>query len=376
MSGIKKIEEIAQSSSEYISLSQGSIRVGGIPQQIKTYVQGLLDSDKTDYYESCWGLKVLREKIASTLNARYGTSLTIAHVLPTHGCIGGLSLIYLSLLNPGDEVILPEPAYPAYQILAHASRAEVKFVSSLVPGTKSSWLLDIEGIKKAITAKTKLIIFSNPTNPTGNIVPTDVMLDLIKLCDERGIYLVIDEAYREYVFGHDYSSSITMLDKSPFVICANSFSKSMAMSGWRVGYLLVNEQITKNLAGVQDALLNCLNNTAQYGAMFALDHAELSQAMHVKVLRNRDYALDRLQPLVDRGIFSVQKPDGGFFLFMRSEFDDATDLCMDILYKAKVGLIPGKTFGPSAAPFIRLCYARDADVLEQGMERIVKYFTK
>jgi aspartate/methionine/tyrosine aminotransferase len=376
LSGIKKIEEIAQSSNEYVSLSQGSIKIGGIPQQVKTYVQGLLNSDKTDYYESCWGLKIFREKIADTLNVRYGTHLGIANVLPTHGCIGGLSLIYLALLNPGDEVILPEPAYPAYQILAQAARCEVKYVSSLVPGTKSTWQLDVEGIKKAITPKTKLIVLSNPTNPIGNIVTTKVLEELIALCDQRGIYLVIDEAYREYVFGQDYTTSITMLHKSPFVICANSFSKSMAMSGWRVGYLLVHEQITKNLAGMQDALLNCLNNTAQYGAMFALDHPELSQEMHVKVLRNRDYALERLQPLIDRGIFSVQKPDGGFFLFLRSECEDATDLCMDILYKAKVGLIPGKTFGPSAAPFIRLCYARDADVLEEGMDRIVKYFTK
>ncbi len=376
LSGIKKIEEIAQSSNEYISLSQGSIKVGGIPQQVKMYVQGLLNSDKTDYYESCWGLRVLREKIAQTIGARYGVSLHVNQVLPTHGCIGGLSLVYLTLLNPGDEVIIPEPAYPAYNILAQASRCEVKYVSCLVPGTKSNWLLDVDAIKKAITPKTKLMVFSNPSNPTGNIIPPHTLEEIIKLCDERGIYLVIDEAYREYVFEGDYTTGITFLKKSKFVISANSFSKSMAMSGWRVGYLLVDEHLTRPLAGMQDALLNCLNNTAQYAAMYALDHQDLTRDMYLKVLHNRDYALEKLRPLIEAGIFSVQKPMGGFFLFLRTQFEDGTDLCMDILHNAKVGLIPGKTFGPSGAPFIRLCYARDPDVLEEGIKRIVAHFTK
>lgn len=376
LSGIKKIEEIAQSSSEYISLSQGSIKVGGIPQAIKTHVQSLLNGDKTDYYESCWGLKTLREKLAATLGSRYGVSLTPNQVLPTHGCIGGLSLVYLTLLNPGDEVIIPEPAYPAYGILAQASRCVVKYVSCLVPGTKSDWLLDVDAIKQAITPKTKLIVFSNPTNPTGNIIPPHTLEELVKLCDSHGIYLVIDEAYRDYVFEGDYTSGITLINKSPWVISPNSFSKSMAMSGWRVGYLLVNEHLTKPLAGMQDALLNCLNNTAQYAAIYALEHPELTQDMYHKVLHNRDYALEKLKPLLDAGIFSVQKPTGGFFLFLRTEFEDSTDLCMDILHNAKVGLIPGKTFGPSGAPFIRLCYARDPHILEEGINRIVSYFTK
>lgn len=376
LSGIKRIEEIAQSSSDFISLSQGSIKVGGIPQQVKNYVQTLLNGDKTDYYESCWGLKVLREKIASTLSSRYNTTITTAQVLPTHGCIGGLSLVYLTLLAPGDEVIIPEPAYPAYGILAQASRCTVKYVSCLIPGTQSSWRLDVDEIKKTITAKTKLIIFSNPTNPIGNIVARETIEEIIKLCDEKGIYLVIDEAYREYVFEGDYVSSVNLIDKSPFVISANSFSKSMAMSGWRVGYLLVNEHLTRPLAGMQDALLNCLNNTAQYAAMFALDHQTLTQDMRIKVLHNRDYALERLKPLLDAGIFSVQKPNGGFFLFLRTQYEDSTDLCMEILHNAKVGLIPGKTFGPSAAPFIRLCFAREPEILEEGINRITKYLSK
>lgn len=373
LSGIKKIEEVAQSNSDFISLSQGSIKVGGIPQQIKTYIQDLLNSDKTDYYESCWGIKALREKIATTLSKRYNTSISLQQVIPTHGCIGGLSLIYLTLLNPGDEVIIPEPSYPAYHILAQAARCNTVFVSSTQEDKKHPWGLNIEKIKSATTAKTKLIVFSNPWNPLGVIVPEKQILELINWCDQKGIYLIIDEAYREYVFDSAYTSAVTLLNKSDRVICANSFSKNMAMSGWRVGYLLVAEHLIKPLAGMQDALLNCLNNTAQYAALYALDHPELTQAMHQKVLHNRNTALKLLEPLFNRNIFTSSIPQGGFFLFLQTPYEDATDLCMNILYQAKVGLIPGKSFGPTGSSYLRLCFARDTQILQEGITRIVNY---
>ncbi len=374
MSGIKKIEEIAQSSSDFISLSQGSIKVGGIPQEIKTYIQQILNTDKTDYYESCWGIKILREKIASTMNARHGTDFSAANVVPTHGCIGGLSLLYLTLLNPGDEVIIPEPAYPAYSILAQASRAVAKMVTSLKQSAELGWFLDIEAIKAATTERTKIIIFSNPWNPLGIIVPEKDILELIAWCEFRGIYLVLDEAYRDYVFEGSMRPGLTYMKESSFVVSANTFSKNMAMSGWRVGYLLVPEQLAKPLAGMQDALLNCLNNTAQYAALYALDHPEFTAHFYQKIKANRDLTLSLLQPLFDTGIFAAQKPAGGFFLFLKTQEADATDLCMSILHQAKVGLIPGKSFGPTGQSFIRLCYARDTELLHEGIDRIIKFF--
>lgn len=376
LSGIKKIEEIAKSSSEYISLSQGSIKVGGIPQQIKRHVQGLLDTDQTDYYESCWGLKPLREKLAETLSARYNTDITINHVLPTHGCIGGLSLIYLSILSPGDEVIIPEPAYPAYTILAQASRATPVYVSMFnaqADGT-DLWQLDIEKIKAATTPKTKIIVFSNPCNPLGIVVPQSTIKQLLAWCQERSIFLVVDEAYRDYAFDGQYESSIPLVTQSEWLISAQTFSKNMAMSGWRVGYLVIPLRLNKIFAGMQDALLNCLNNTAQFAAIYALQHPEFTQEFHKIIRHNRDVTMERLKPLIDNKIIQLQKPAGGFFAFMKTELPDATDLCMSILHTAKVSLVPGSSFGPSGKPFLRLCYARETHILEEGLDRLVKYF--
>lgn len=378
LSGIKKIEEIAKSSNEYISLSQGALRIGGIPQKIKDFAQTLLATDKTDYYDSCWGLKVLREKLAHFLSARYMTDVRVNNIIPTHGCIGGLSLLYLSILNPGDEVIVPEPAYPAYDILTQASRAKAVHVSMLKSQTNNGemWELDVEKIKAATTDKTKIIIFSNPWNPLGIIVPQETILELVAWCEHKGIFLIVDEAYSDYAFDELLTPIIPLVMKSEWVISANTFSKNFGMSGWRVGFLVVPERLNKALAGMQDALLNCLNNVSQHAAMYALDHQEIVQHFHTLVRYNRDMTMRMLTPLVQQGIISVQNPVGGFFAFFKTQEAHATDLCMNIVNNAKVTLVPGSSFGPSGDSFLRLCYARDTELLEEGLNRLVNFLGK
>lgn len=376
LSGIKRIEEIAKSSDEYISLSQGSIKVGGIPQQIKDHLRELLKSDKTDYYESCWGLKPLRDMLAQILSTQYKTDFSVENILPTHGCIGGLSLLYLSILNPGDEVIIPEPSYPAYHLLAQASRAVSVFVdiTKKSNGSTLAWELDVEKIRAATTAKTKIIVFSNPWNPLGIVVPQATIKSLLAWCEQRGIYLIVDEAYRDYAFTKEYASVLPLVKQSQWLICASTFSKNMAMSGWRIGYLVVPQKLNKALAGMQDALLNCLNNTAQFAAIYALQHPEFTQHFHEIVRQNRDITMSMLQPLINNRVIAVSEPQGGFFAFIKTDQTDATDLCMSILHQAKVSLVPGTSFGPSGAQFLRLCYAREKHLLQMGLERLAKFF--
>lgn len=376
LSGIKKIEEIARSSNEYISLSQGSIKIGGIPQAIKDHVQALLKTDKTDYYESCWGIFALRERLAAVLSARYGTAFSTHNILPTHGCIGGLSLLYLSLLNPGDEVIIPEPAYPAYTTLAQAARATAVPVSLLRNKEDGDydWHFDVERIKAATTEKTKIIIFSNPWNPLGIVVPLATIKELLAWCEERKIVLVVDQAYEDYAFTPSFTSATPLVLESDWMVTAHTFSKNLAMSGWRIGYLVLPQALNKALVGMQDALLNCLNNTAQYAALFALDHPEMIEQHYKIVAENRQRAMDLLQPLVAAGHISFKAPEGGFYIFMKTNEADATALCMDLLHNAKVALIPGTTFGEVSAPFLRLNYAREPHLIEEGVKRIITYF--
>jgi aspartate/methionine/tyrosine aminotransferase len=376
LSGIKIIEDVIRANKDYISLSQGSMKIGGIPQYIKHYVQTLMATDITDYYGASSGLLPFREKIVALLSTLHKTPFKVEQILPTHGCAGGLSLVYNTLLSPGDEVIIPEPTYPAYGLLCKATQSVPVFVSCLKnnPDGSHAWEFDIEKIQAAITPKTKLIVFSNPVNPLGLVVPLTTILELLTICEQKGIYLLVDEAYKDFAFTDRFQSTAPYVLESQFLIQANTFSKNMAMSGWRIGYLVVPPNLLQPLSGMQDVTLNCINNISQYAAMYTLDHPELSEYFKTVVRENRNHIITAFEPLVRHGIMSFTIPEASFYLFAKTTLPDATELCMKLLHEAKVGVIPGKSFGPSGAPFMRICFAREPEILHEGIKRILAHF--
>lgn len=375
ISGIKKIEEMAKADPGCISLALGSLELGGIPQQIKQHVQDLMTSTTTDYYDSSWGVFAFRQKIVDVLFKQYGLQVPVSRVLATHGCMGALANVYLSVLEPGDEVIIPEPCYPPYAMLARVARSVPVFVSMINhSGGNDLWDMDLEKIKAAVTPRTKIVIFSNPCNPLGVVVSLAKIDELAAWCDQRGIYLIIDEAYREYAFSDVYQSALSLLNTRSHLICVSTFSKNMAMSGWRVGYIVAPEPLAKIMSGVQNAIFNCLNNVSQYAAMYSLDHPEFVDVFRARIQLLRDKVLYELQPLKDRGLITYQKPDGGFFLFVKTNQADATEMCMNILQNAKVAVVPGKPFGPSGNPYFRICFARQEPLLLEGIARLKSFF--
>jgi aspartate/methionine/tyrosine aminotransferase len=212
-------------------------------------------------------------------------------------------------------------------------------------------------------------------NPLGITVPGTVIEELAAWCDTQGIYLLVDEAYKDYVFEGDYQSTVPLVSRYERLVSCHTFSKNMAMSGWRIGYLIIPKSLLAPLAGMQGATLNCLNNTAQYAAAFALDHPEFARQFSKIVNAGRMQAITALQPLVDQNIISYSIPPAGFFLFMKvGGIASSKQLCDEILDKTHVGLIPGSSFGPSGEGWIRLCFARDEAVLSQGLERLQTFF--
>ncbi|MBU1007965.1 pyridoxal phosphate-dependent aminotransferase [Candidatus Dependentiae bacterium] len=372
LSQIKVIEETVQGSDEYVSLSQGALKVGGISPEIKKYVQEILQTDKTDYYQSAWGIMPLREAIATHLSKKYNTCITKNNVLVTHGCMGAISTLMLTLLEPGDEVLVPEPTYPAYKNAIVMASGSCVFVPSMT--SDGTWALDFGRLEAARTTKTKMIVFSNPSNPSGAVVPQEALEALIVWCEKNKIYLVVDEAYDEYVFSGDFQSIVPYVTNSDYMIGTGSYSKSLSMSGWRVGYMLVSDRLSNAMGVMQDTMLNCPSVIGQHAVLFALENPKFLQLFHETVKEGRDRSVRLLQPLIARNIFSFCVPRAGFFLFLKTQEPDAFDLCMGILREAKVGLIPGRAFGPSGAPYVRLCYARPGSVLEEGIERIRKFF--
>lgn len=188
LSTIKKIESEVRSNEDCVSLAQGALKVGGVPVEIKKHLQDVFNTDRTDYYQSAWGILPLREKIAQHLSRVNRVSLSYENVLVTHGCAGAISALLLTLLEKGDEVILPEPTYPAYKNVISVARGNPIFVSC-----RDSFELDLDKIEAARTEKTKVLLFSNPVNPTGAVISKHTIEALINWCEKYGIYLIVDE---------------------------------------------------------------------------------------------------------------------------------------------------------------------------------------
>jgi aspartate/methionine/tyrosine aminotransferase len=365
ISQIVTIESEINSNSDCVSLSQGALRIGGIPKEIKEHLKEVLKTDKTDYYQSAWGILPLREKIAKNLSDGIN-KISYKNVLVTHGCTGAIATLLLTLLEKGDEVILPEPTYPAYKNIVGVARANPIYVSSF---SKDKWFFDIEKIKKFKTNKTKMILFSNPCNPTGSIVPKQDLKELVDWCEKNRIYLVVDESYDNYIFDKEFCSITPFVQNSEFVIRTGSYSKTFSMSGWRIGFMVVPQKLASFMCPTQNALLGCPNVIAQHAVLYSLDHPEVFANFHKIMNRNRDYSV-----LLLKDIFNFISPDAGFYLFLKTDQKDSSDLCKQILKQARVGLIPGIEFGPSCASYIRLCYARKPQVLAEGISRIRKFF--
>lgn len=374
----KKIEAQAQATPGCISFSQGALRVGGVPQKIRDYASDILKTDKADYYVNAMGIMPLRERIAAHLQDECGCSIDPQHVFVTHGGVGGLTSIFLALLNAGDEVLLPAPTYPVYHNIIKLAKAVPVFVEAALTKTDGdgnlSWYFDFERVKAAVTPKTKMIVLANPANPTGLSLGEADILKLKDFCEKNKIYFVSDEVYENFVFEGDFYSATSLVQKSEYVIRVGSFSKNFSMSGWRVGFVVAPAHMINMFAAVQSGTVCCPTAISQYAALYALDHPELMDEQIKIVKQDREIAFNGFQPLIKAGIVSVAYPKTGFYLFVKTPEKDCSNLVMDILKTAKVALAPGTDFAPFSAHSFRLCYARDPQLVQEGVARLVKYF--
>ncbi len=371
----KTIESFVSRNSEYISFSQGAVKVGGTPQIIKDHIRELLKSDLVDYYQNVGGIFPLRVKIAEDLSLKFNRKYIPEQILITHGSIGGITNLCLSLLTNGDQVILPEPTYPSYQNIIKFSKAHPLFVPGFVE-EQGGWRLDSERIKEAVTPRTKMVILSNPSNPCGICLKTEDLLSLKNFCEFHRIYLILDEVYDNYIFEGSFSSGTPLVLESSFVVRTGSFSKDFAMSGWRIGYIVAPDSLIPHLMAVQDGTLCCPSVVGQHAALFALEHKELIENQ-VKIVKNNLALICKMiKPLVEQEILSYIKPEAGIFLFLKTQMSDSERLVMDILDKAKVALVPGKDFGLNKEThrYIRLCFARQEAIVLEGITRILNYF--
>ena len=368
-SGIRKFFDIVSEMKDAISLGVGepdfdtpwSIREEGIYS---------LEKGRT-YYTSNSGLSELRTEICNFLNRRYGLNYNPdGETLVTVGGSEAIDLAFRAMLNPGDEVIIPQPSYVSYlpcAVLADATPILVNLKE------ENEFRLTPEELLSAITPKTKILVFPFPNNPTGAIMPKEELEKIAQICIDKDIFVVSDEIYSELTYGGEHHCSIAsipgMTDRT---IVINGFSKSHAMTGWRLGYACGPAPIIKQMLKIHQFAIMCAPTNSQYAAVEALRHCDENiEHMRDEYDQRRRFMLTRL-----RGMgLKCFEPFGAFYIFPNiAEFGmTSEEFAMRFLKEYKVAIVPGTAFGECGEGFLRMSYASSLSNLKTAMERLEEF---
>lgn len=330
------------------------------PAHVKEAAIKAVNENRTKY-SATMGMPLLREKVSDYIKKNYNLNYDNDEIMITTGSTEAINVAMYSILNPGDEVIIPTPAYPLYETLAKLNKCTIKYVD-----TKDlNFQITSTKIKEAITDKTKLIIFSSPSNPTGVQVNDENKKEIVNILKENNIFMIVDEVYSEFVFNGNFSSFGTFSEIKDKLIIINGFSKSHSMTGWRLGYALSDKKIIKHLNKVHMYTTSSPNSISQYAAISALE----TKLNHNHMYKEKyDYVYDRL---IKMG-FDCIKPDGTFYIFPSiKKFElSSFDFCKQLLDEAHVACVPGNAFSNNGEGFIRLSYDLEIPILKEGLDRI------
>lgn len=315
------------------------------------------------------GLTELREAVAKYKSADYGVPLTKDNIMIGIGGVEILQAVMRAFMDPGDEILMPDPNWPNYIGICATYHLEPVYYH-LLP--ENDFCPDMDELESLVTPKTKMIMVNSPSNPLGVVFSREVMEKLVAFAEKHDIILLSDEAYEKMVFNGKMFSPI-MLGVSKNVIAAHTLSKTYSMTGWRVGYMVAHEDFVNDMFKMQENYISCVPTALQKAAVTALEGPQDCVAMMRDAYKeHRDVVANILKPA------GVQffMPDGAFYMWVNVETDDSDKFCVDFLMKEKVAVAPGSTFGPSGEGWIRISLASSAEDLEQCAKRLVRFMGK
>jgi aminotransferase len=346
----------------------------GTPEHINHAAIEAIQKGLTGGYSPSDGLVELRREIVKKLKRDNHVEANVSEILVTVGAIEGLAASVMAVIDPGDEVILPTPTYSTHiQQVVLASGKPV-----LVPLIEENgFALDMTAIKKAVTSKTKAIMYCNPSNPTGTVFPEEQLRQLAKIALEHNLMIITDEAYEYFVFDdrkHFCAASIPEMKKN--VISCYTFTKTYAMTGWRVGYLHADEELIPQIKKAHIPFSICAPVVSQYAALAALKGSQdCVENFRKHYLTTRNLMCERLDRL--HSVFEYQKPDGSYLMFPKillKEGNDSLTFCKKLLEEAKVSTTPGIAFGHTGESHMRLSFCVPEDTIHKAFDRMETYF--
>lgn len=342
------------------------------PEHIKTAAKKALDLGKTKYGEAA-GEPQLRESIASKLQRDNNLNYGAANILVTNGGKHSLYNLMLSLIDPGDEVIIPAPFWLSYPEMVKLAGGVPVIVDT---DSSTGYKISPAALDAAITPKTKLFVLNSPSNPSGVVYTPAELRALAKVIVDRDILVVSDEIYEKIIYDGVEQVSIGALGEDIFqrTIISNGFAKAYAMTGWRIGYLAAPVALIQAASALQGHSTSNVCTFAQYGAIAALEGSqECVETMRQAFAMRRQVILERLQTIPG---LSCAKPDGAFYIFINIGNTNLNSLefCKQLLEQQQVAVIPGQPFG--ADDHIRISYATDLTTIEKGMDRLERFIRR
>jgi aminotransferase len=345
----------------------------GTPDHINRAAMQAIEQGQTGGYSPSEGLAELRQEIVAKLQRDNQIEATISQVLVTVGAIEGLAAAVMAAIDPGDEVILPSPTYSTH-IRQVQMASGIPVLVPLLEG--DGFALDTEAIQRAITPKSKAILFCTPSNPTGTVFAEPALRELARLALANDLVIITDEAYEYFVFDeHKHFSLASMPEMARHVISCFTFTKTYAMTGWRIGYLHAHEDWIPQIKKAHIPFAICAPVVSQYAALAALQGPQGCVDEFRRHYRTtRDLMCQRLNELPD--VFSYQKPGGSYLMFPRilvEEGKDSTSFCKRLLREAHVSTTPGVAFGPTGESHMRLSFCVPEETINTAFDRIERF---
>jgi len=370
-SGIRKFFDIVSEMEDAISLGVGEPDFD-TPWHIRDEGIYSLEKGRT-FYTSNAGLKELRQEITKYIKRTQGVSYDPLHeVLITVGGSEAIDLALRAMINPGEEVLIPQPSYVSYEpcaILADAVPVIIELKE------ENEFRLTAQELKDAITDKTKILILPFPNNPTGAIMEKEDLEQIAQIILEKDIFVITDEIYAELSYKGKHTSIISLPGMQERTVYINGFSKAYAMTGWRLGYVCAPAAIMQQMVKIHQFAIMCAPTTSQYAAIEALRNGDDDVAMMREAYNQRRRLL--MNAFKEMGLQCFE-PYGAFYVFPSiKEFGmTSEEFAERLLKEEKVAVVPGTAFGDCGEGFLRISYAYSLENLKTAMEKIGRFINK
>jgi aspartate/methionine/tyrosine aminotransferase len=311
------------------------------------------------------GVPSLREAIVHKLRKYNGIEASIDNVTVTAGGVCAMATSLLALMEPGEEILIPELSWPDYDMIIAVNGWRARRYPLLEAG---GFLPHLDAVRRLVTDRTKVLVVNSPSNPTGAVFPREIQRDMLKIAAEHDLYLLSDETYDQVVFDGEHISP-AVFDTDGRVLTVFSFSKVYAMTGWRVGYVVAPQKLSRLITEIQEPYVSCASSVSQKAAEAALRGPQRCLRVMVDSYRKRrDMAVEILKA----NDFFVYSPHGTLYMLIdvSSSGMDSYSFAKSLLRERKVAVSPGDAFGPAGNNYIRICFAVAENQLKEGLKRI------